>query len=261
MFEHAQLRADFEAKTQGNITTGRGTFYRGDYKPFRGYQRTVSSGIFDTTLEFTAETLETINDRVIAPLDRLNREILAHSNRPPLILAGKGDIPFHSQIQPGFPKNLSQEQIQSIHEWLKSPNSGISQVLDGLVGLTFQYDTLVLAPNIYICAEKFGDDLIPFYLAKQAVLEAQKFALKQIPEDQLSTEAFFGSPFRYDDIQYSSIGRFIAQAQPSDLVYFAHQAETQIGTKIKRWPINVTVANVYLGSALNFQERAPHLLS
>ncbi len=254
----ARLQQDFYEKLARNKAAGLQAFQRGEYKPFAGYSLEALRKEFAVILELDKPSQQRVLERVVDPLQKL-----AQAREIPAIFASSGDLPPHVTLQGGRMKDLSTEQIRIIQEWLLSNKSHLAMLSSILEGLTFHHDTLILAPNSYICASKFDDEQgAPFRVRKATgTMMSRAFGKLSAQTVQPIITGSFAAPYSYYDIFHTSIMRFVGMAPKENVLRFVDQAYETVGEDIQRNPIPVTVSKVFRGTPDEFiQANTPQLL-
>lgn len=235
----------------------------GNYKPFEGYDPVKLAQTFNVILEYNEPTKDQVVKRIVEPALRL-----AQTHDIPAIFTSRGDLPPHTTLEAGVLKDLTDDQMKTLHRWVLTPESHLDRISSILNGLTFQLDTLVVAPNSYVCAVNFDPLQGTAFKARRAVVKMMRLSLRELNDpyivnkEQLAQNAHkFTEPYPYDNIFHTSTFRLVGTAPKEKLIAFNAEVSQTIGADLQRSPINATVARVYRGSAFDFINRhAPQLI-
>lgn len=263
------LQGQYSQKLKTNQSAGGVSFKEGNYRAFNGYDSGNGRRIFNFTLVYDAPSQSRLRRRVIDPLHDLARKY-----NIPWAFTLKGDIPAHTTLEAATFYGLNDEQIDKLQQTVSSPYfHHLDRIANLLVGRQFRLDTLVVAPNIYICAGNFDRAQEVAFRTRVAILRALRLSLREItdwrsltPEGRKAylaeTAEKFREPYSYGDIFSISIGRLVEVGTPAEkLLAFANEAFQMVGRELKRNPVSVKVGHVFRGPAVNFQRyHAPHLL-
>lgn len=236
-----QMQKAYTAKLQANRANGRAALESGQYAPFAGFNEEKFRNLFVVSFELDQDTQESIEERVIAPMDDLAKEYGI-----PLLLAGREDIPPHITLLNSPLINVPQWDQQEINEWLASSSSHLNPLAEILTGLTFHMDETVIGPASYICASKFDAEQGAPYRAKKIVQQVIRNAT-------LHYERTYGAPFpgsfmlnnSWDNIFHLSTARFTDNKVSGDAALaFADEVDGTVGQGLREDPLTVTVSNV-----------------
>ncbi len=253
-----RLSQDFSSKTLNNRRTGVNSMLSGEYKPFIGFKEDTFSKLFGFGLipETASET--EIMQRVVSPL-----QSLAKKHNVPAIFAGVEDLSPHVTLHVGSFKEMSPEDMSSVHDWLNSGSSHLRWVSEILCGLSFHMDTLVMgAPNSYLSAGKFDDEQGAPYRARMIFEEILQRSISAVAKNSQPISGTIGTLYpRYDDIFHLSVSRLTEIRSGDVLSMYAIEANATVGEELQRNPITFTVGEVISGLASeDLKKRGPHLL-
>lgn len=243
-----RMQADYSAKIDRNREAGRKAFASGDYKPFKGFPVEQWKNLFGIGFELDEASQQAVIDRVSRPMKKL-----ADQYGVPSIFAGIGDLPPHVTLDVGTFKDIPSDKVYLIDDWLLSNKSHLQWLSNILRGLTFHMDTIVVAPNSYICAGKFDDEQGAPYRARMAIEKMMQRSFQNLEKViGAPLTGSFAPPYRYDDILHTSVSRVTEKAPSSALLRYANEVYASIGADLMREPIPVTVASVTNGRAADF---------
>ena len=237
-----RMQVEFTAKIVRNQSHGRNALETGDYEPFKGYSSETFDRKFVLILELDDVSKASVQKRVIDPV-----KSLAQAYNIPLIYSGKEDLPPHITLQVGNFIDVTPEEQVKMQDWLRSNRSHLQLLSSSLTGLTFSMDTLVVAPNSYICSSKFDSSQGAPFRIRRAI---EKIMVRA-PEKSLS-RGKLTPPSRYDDILHTSVARLTEDVDPKILKKFTDDLYDTVGTDLKENPLNLKVASVYMGTAADF---------
>lgn len=240
----AKMQEAFSDKIRGNRDKGLKAFATGEYTPFSGFPDSFKS-LYAMACELEQGSQDRIIEQVVKPLEEI-----ADKYDVPAVFAGNGDLPPHLTLFNSPFKDVPPEDQAIIDDYLASNRSHINLVKGALIGLTFHMDTLVLAPNTYICASKFNDEQGAPYKARalgEAIIDRAKGVFER--QEQVEFPGSFGFPYRWNDILHSSVARVTGQVPSERLLAFAADAYATIGPSLATDPIPLTVKEVYAGRA------------
>lgn len=215
--EIAAIMQDFyQAKIERNRRNGYTALSSGEFKPFTGYAREDMSNIFNFVLELDEPSRVEVIERVVDPLQKL-----AEVYKIPSIFAGKGDIPPHITLDIGTFRNFPEEKKKIIIDYLSSNKAHLNKLSAILTGLVYHMDTLVMAPNSYICVGKFNEEQGAPFRSRYIIESMMRRSLKELGE---SIPGVFSPPSPYDDLLHSSAGRVVGEVPKKDLAMYAQEA-------------------------------------
>lgn len=250
----ARLQQDYSAKLKRNKEAGLQAFQRSEYNPFLGWSEKAMRNVFNVILELDDASKQRVMKQVVNPLQEL-----AQIHSIPAIFAGNRDLPPHVTLQVGIIKDISVEQFQDIQRWLTSNKSHLNALARILEGLEFKQDTLVIAPNSYICASEFGNEQGAAFKSRRIIERMMGRSLRLTSGEQVGGS--FAPPYSYYDIFHTSVLRLTDHAPAENLSAFAEEAYGTIGENLKRNPLEVKVAHLFRGIAADFMRTyTPHLL-
>lgn len=249
-----QASKDYVAKLNRNLAAGKEAFSSGGYSLFEGYKPETIRKEAIIVLELDRPSQDAVINRVARPLQTLASKYDIEG-----IYTGGNDLPPHVTMEMAR-TNLSLPKFDEAMAALLSDSSHLAMLSSILSGLQFHHNTLVMAPNSYICAGDFNAEQGAAFRAKRLMEEMMRRSAQEITEGpEIGTLA---PPYRYDDIFHTSVSRLVAKKSPSEaLLTFAAEAEATVGRELRRQPLSVRVERVYAGTSLDFvRENAPHLL-
>lgn len=251
------MQAAYLAKCERNIKAAQNAFSTGEFQPYNGVSQEAMSTPFYIRLELDETSQRRIITEVAEPLERL-----ANKYAIPSIFTGKNDLPPHISLDIGMFKGMTPEQIEKSREWLLSNRSHLNLLAKILTGLTFHMNTLVVAPNSYLCTTVFDDEQGAPYRARVAIEKMMNKAAEGIRKNlQEPAAVTIAPPYRYDDIFHISLSRVTGKAEASQLMQFASEANSTVGENVRNNPIPVKVGKVHMERPLDFYKAfAPQLL-
>lgn len=254
----ATMRQAFGDKLEMNKHLAETVFQTDEVKPFAGYDRARFAQMYAIRMMFTDESQVLLRDIVTDPLRKLTADL-----QIPSIFSGQEDLPPHVTLQVGVMQGLTKPQINFIDHYLTSDYSHLNWLREILTGLTFHFDTLVVAPNTYICCGDFSDEQGAVYRARLAMEKMVMHTsnhLKKIAGDQY-TGSFGLPPLRYEDIFHINVARIMSNAPVGALRQFSQQAYQTIGLQLSRDPLPMVSSSVTRENAVPFvRQFAPQLL-
>ncbi len=161
--------------------------------------------------------------------------------------------------------DIPKEQEEVIRQWLNSGSSHLNALKPILSRLSFHMDTLVVAPNSYICPSKFDNEQGAPYRARmifeEVLLRAPKAVGKKYHE-KIEGKVSLPPGYRYDDIFHLSVSRIVKKTGDENFLEFAKEANETIGRNLHENPLIITSDEVILGRPIELYQRfAPHLLN
>lgn len=253
----AQMQAAYSTKLKRNQEAGQKAFETGDFKPYDGVSREFTRKPFYVMLELDNKTKQQIAERVVDPLEELTKKY-----KIPSIFTNRGDLPPHISLDVGYFNDFTSDQEEFVRNWMTSSFSHLNLLDPILTGLTFHMDTLIVAPNSFICSSQFNAEQGAPYKARRIIERAMR-RVTAVAEDKLreDVDGNIAPPYRYDDILYVSIGRVTGKASVEALLGFTKEAYSTVGENLKSDPLPVVTSGVFKGRPIEFYEKyVPHLL-
>ncbi len=243
-----EAQAAYQAKIEKNKKSGRLDFESGNYPGFKGYPVVRMDQIIGIMLQLDEESQRLIQERVVEPLSEI-----ADKYNVPNLFAGREDLPSHVTLEAGIFQENGPEEQDAVEKWLRTGEAHLTRLSAILTGLKFSFDTLIVAPNSYICSSRVDDTQGAPFRARQIV---RRIMHRVTPTD------FFGPLYpRYDDIFHSSVSRVTEVVSPKMAMGFLNDSYETVGQNLQRSPLEVMTQNVYIGKSGDFlRQYAPGVL-
>ncbi len=235
-------KTGFVSKLDTNQKTGEERLVAGDFEPFRGFDREAQSNIYTFGMELTPQSQAEIMERVVEPL-----RVIAQNHGIEAVFPNHGDIVPHVTFDTARFINLDPNNKQRLATDLDH-NLYFTMICRILSGLDFPMNTLVVAPNSYICAGEFTSEFYPLEKARRLIEKVfgQNFDDSQGEPRGLST-------IDYRDIFHSSVARITkAPEDRTHLVSFRDEALEEVGESLRSSPISISVARAFHGISTDF---------
>lgn len=233
----------FIRKLETNRKSGEERLLSEDFVPFRGFDKETFSNIYTFTMELSQDSQAEIMDRVVEPL-----RTIAQHNGIEAVFPNYDDILPHITFDAARFVGLDPNEKQHLETTLDH-DIYLNMIARILSGLNFSMDTLVIAPNSYICAGEFSSELYPLERARRLI------------------EKVFGknptlSTIDYRDILHSSVARITKI--PEDKTYlrkFRDEAAEKVGNPLQSAPVSVSVSRAFPGISIDFIENNGGLIA
>lgn len=239
------VQTGYLAKLKTNIASGVKALSTADYKPFEGIQAENYGNLFELKLELSRESQDAIRDRVTNPLKEL-----AHKHGIKAIFAGGIDQPSHVVLDVGRFTNFNETEKEAALTAMTSTepdkSNPLSKTRNLLRGMKLSMDTLVVAPNSYICSTNAGDNDGFAFKARRIFINVLKRFQPHEGDAKIGPHYDTG----YYNILHSSVFKLTANEEdPKKLIAFMNEAYETVGKDLSTKPIALKVENVYLGRA------------
>ncbi len=243
-----EAQAAYLAKIEKNREAGHLAFESGNYPAFKGYPAVRMDQIIGIMLQLDEQSQRLIEERIVGPLSGI-----ANKYDVPNLFAGRGDLPSHVTLEAGVFQEDKPEEQAAVERWLRTGGAHLTKLSAILTGLKFSMDTLIVAPNTYICSSRVDETQGAPFRARQIV---RKIMHRVTPTD------FFGPLYpRYDDIFHSSVSRVTEAVQPKMALSFLNESYETIGQNLRKSPLEVVTSNVFIGKSGDFyRQYAPGVL-
>jgi hypothetical protein len=244
----------YHKKVVKNQLTGERCIVNGDFTPFESYRMKKIENEFAVLLFPDENSRNEIMNRVSIPLQEVTKDLGIQA-----IFNGVEDLPFHLTLEVGTFVNVPGSQKKTMRKLLVSDDSPLRHVERILTGLTFHLDTLVVAPNSYICAGRFDEEQGSVYKARRIAKRCFKLARNKVLVDKFG-EPNFTPLLTYEDIFHLSISRLTGTVSGEVSNRFIDRGR-EIANEISKRPIAVTIAGTFCDIETSFWvQHVPSLL-
>lgn len=229
---------DYQPKIRSNISAGRLALETGNFVPFESRAVETEKTIGLVLLLPDKPTIDKINQRVIEPLEKLAKE-----NNVAAIFAGRnmGDLPVHITLdRVVLNHDTSLDEVRRIFK-----KGHVELLRKYLYGLSFSVNTLVIAPNTYICADNTA-------LGRHVAFRARTL-LGKIWGDTGREKLAVSRPISFTDIFHISVMRFLDNSTTKEATSFLKRTYEEVGSSLATTPINFRTEDVFVGTSLDYE--------